>query len=86
MPQAAAVQAFISGEKSYIAGLLPSKALNIPGSEILDWLDARLGQDTVDNALDPELHFPSPVAHWTSGGGVRAANNGGINGRSFGSF
>ncbi len=88
---------FAQRRRSFVAGLLPELAFELPAAEVLELLRARLGRATVALALDPQHTDPdrpaaqlpapiaSPVRACSDGSWLARANLVGINLRTCGS-
>ena len=87
------IEAFASGRASFVADLLPERAIRLDARETLEILARRLGRETMDRALsaegaDPQrpLPVPSPVGGEPDGRWLRRSNLVGINVRTTGSI
>jgi len=91
LPQAGVVDAsclnaYLAGERSFVAGLRPDIAVGLPAEQVLAILQQRFGHEKVLQALDPAVTIASPVAHEQDGRWIRHVHMVGINVRTIGSF
>lgn len=77
---------YTHGECSFITGLLPSLAVQLPGSTVLEWLRARLGVKVLQNCLTVDYRHPSPLQGHPDTAWMKTANLVGINVRTIGNF
>ena len=80
------MEAYETGQQSFLPHLLPATALQLPVYQVLELLTRRYGYDRVRQALDPNHTVESPVAGQTDGGWLKRANVVGVNVRTIGSF
>lgn len=84
--------AYTSGERSFIANLLPETAIALPAATVFEILHERFGTavDAAISYLDSETALPAalhgPVADQRNGNWLRDANMVGINVRTVGNF
>lgn len=80
------LNAFQTGQLSYVPNLLPQTAVQFSVYQTLDILQKRLGTDLLRRALDPQQTIPSPRLGQPSGRWLRQSNMVGVNVRTIGSF
>lgn len=80
------IDAYQTGQQSFIANLLPENALDFSVYQTLDVLAKRYGFPAVQQALDPAQTVPSPVAGLPDGNWLKQTNMVGVNVRTIGSF
>lgn len=81
------LEAYFSHRNSFIPGLLPTQALELPIGEVLQPLRQRLGETTLQACLNPEApSHPSPLARHRSGDWLKRCNMVGINVRTIQNF
>lgn len=80
------LNAFQTGQSSYVPNLLPQTAVQFSIYQTLDMLQKRLGTDVMRRALDPQQTILSPRLGQPSGRWLRQSNMVGINVRTIGSF
>ncbi|MEZ0611273.1 hypothetical protein ACAW74_22370 [Fibrella sp. WM1] len=80
------LNAFQTGQSSYVPNLLPQIAVQFSVYQTLDILQKRLGTDLLRRALDPQQTVPSPRLGQPSGRWLRQSNMVGVNVRTIGSF
>ncbi len=77
---------YTSRQSSFIPGLMPEQAVQMPVGLSLSILEKRLGTRALEQCLDPNTHWPSPVAGAQSAQWLKRANLVGINVRTIGNF
>lgn len=77
---------FQSGQRSYVADLLPQTAVNFSVYQTLEILHKRLGNETLRRALDPGDTISSPIAAHSDTAWLKKAKMVGVNVRTVGSF
>lgn len=78
--------AYTNNECSFIKGLTPNKALELPLYEVLEILYKKLGSETFSKALNPEVTVASPIANHQNSDWLKKSNMVGINVRTIGNF
>ncbi|PSR08512.1 MAG: hypothetical protein C7N36_21890, partial [Bacteroidetes bacterium] len=78
--------AYAAGQQDFVVALLPEEAVQLPGRIVLETLAKRLGIPTLQAALSPTGHVPSPLAAATSTDWIKRVNMVGINVRTIQSF
>ncbi|MCB0639780.1 MAG: hypothetical protein KDC54_24315, partial [Lewinella sp.] len=84
--QAAARQAYAAQTASFLPDLLPEKAVQLRGEEVLQLLHQRFGTQALQQALDPQQVSPSPLAGQSNSSWIKRVNMVGINVRTIQSF
>lgn len=82
----AGLNGYLTGKSTYIEGLLPARAIQLPVDTTLDVLKQKLGADLFGKALNPAFTQPSPIEHLGDASWMRTANMVGINVRTIGNF
>jgi hypothetical protein len=77
--------AFLRHERSYLYGLMPSMAMTLTTSQVLDIYRKRLG-DTFFEAIQVDRTIPSPLVRQAATHWIKQTNMVGINVRTIGSF
>lgn len=78
--------AYLGGEVQFIAGLLPSLAVQLPGAKVMGLLRHKLGTETLSQCLQKGYAQPSPLEGTSDTGWMQTANLVGINVRTIGHF
>ena len=78
--------AYKSGHRSFVSGLLPQTAVQFTVHQTLDILHKRLGNETLRRALNPAETIESPAKSYSDGSWLKRSNMVGINVRTVGSF
>ena len=91
LPQSDVVDAsclsdYLTGKRSFIAGLSPDRAVNLTAEQMLAIIQQRFDRETILQALDPKENIASPVAHEQDGRWMKRVHMVGINVRTIGSF
>jgi len=84
--QSRLLQEYQSGRQAFIPYLLPAQALELDITAVMKLLEGRIGQELLQQALDPQHTIPSPLANQTSTRWMRSTNMVGINVRTIQSF
>ncbi len=79
------VDSYTTQACSFMPNLLPEVAVRFTTAQTLEILHARLGQRSLF-ALNPDFHYPSPLANSTSSNWLQSTNMVGINVRTIQSF
>ena len=80
------IESYKGNDTSFIPYLLPEKALDISGINLLQILKIRLGEATLNQALDPTQTVLSPIHEHQDTSWIKRTNMVGINVRTIGSF
>jgi hypothetical protein len=75
-----------NGRTSFINGLLPEKAVQLPTIELIDILSKKLGPAHLRKALSADYVYPSPLRATENTDWMRQTNMVGINVRTIGNF
>lgn len=89
MPSAAptaAIAAYAAGQSSFVVGLPPSQAVQLPGQQVLGLLAQRLGVSIMQKALSPGQIVDSPLTDKQNSNWLRTSNMVGVNVRTIHSF
>ena len=80
------LEQFRSGSTSFIPGLLPELAVQLPGREVLTLLEERYGKKELEAALSPQHSIASPLADQKDTAWIQQTNMVGINVRTIQNF
>lgn len=80
------INAYQSQTCSFIPGLLPELAMQLPVDEVLRILEPLIGRGLLDEALQPENTTPSPLQSTSNSSWMKRSNVVGINVRTIGNF
>lgn len=80
-----AIHQYTTYEHSFIPNLLPEQALKMSDLQVLEILQQRLGSKLIQ-ALNPNVHFPSPLIHYKNADWLKTTNMVGINVRTIQNF
>lgn len=79
-------QLYTDQQHSFIPGLLPETAIQLPAEKVIDILEAKLGRGQLKEALDPDHTFESPLASTEDSAWMKQTNMVGINVRTIHNF
>ncbi|MCI5080741.1 MAG: hypothetical protein MRY78_03565, partial [Saprospiraceae bacterium] len=79
-------QLYTDQQHSFIPGLLPETAIQLPAEKVIDILEAKLGRGQLKEALDPDHTFESPLASTKDSAWMKQTNMVGINVRTIHNF
>lgn len=77
---------FASGKTSWVVGLAPEQAMELSPTQVSELLHARLGAETFQACIDPEIRHPSPLAGTLDGEWLKSCHTVGVNVRTIGDF
>ena len=80
------LEQYRSGSSSFIPGLLPELAVQLPGKEVLTLLEVRYGKKELEAALSPLHKVPSPLEGQKDPSWIQQSNMVGINVRTIQNF
>jgi len=76
---------YINDEATWLKGVLPSVAVNLPITDVLDILSKKFGEDYAD-IFNPEIEIASPLEEEVDGLWLQSTNMVGVNVRTIGNF
>ncbi|PHN05082.1 hypothetical protein [Flavilitoribacter nigricans] len=82
----ASIRAFVTGDRAFIAELLPELAVQLPGVRVMKLLRERLGSELLSACLGSDYQQASPLEGLTDTSWIRSANLVGINVRTISHF
>ena len=77
---------YLQSQHSFIPGLLPETAIQLSVDEIIELLEKKLGRGTLEDALNPNITIPSPIAGESNSNWMKRTNMVGINVRTIHNF
>lgn len=77
---------YSAGRSSWVVGMAPEQALQMPATEVSQLLHQRLGEPTFRACLEVDTPYPSPLRGARDGEWLKSCHTAGINVRTIGNF